>query len=39
MPKLNVLVAGSSGYIGIQLIKLLVKHKILILQSKISENG
>ena len=27
MPKLNVLVAGSSGYIGIQLIKLLVKHK------------
>ena len=26
MPKLNVLVAGSSGYIGIQLIKLLVKH-------------
>ena len=27
MPKLNVLVAGSTGYIGIQLIKLLVKHK------------
>ena len=27
MPKLNVLVAGSSGYIGIQLIKLLVKNK------------
>ena len=27
MPKLNVLVAGSSGYIGIQLIKLLVNHK------------
>ena len=26
MPKLNVLVAGSSGYIGVQLIKLLVKH-------------
>jgi len=26
MPKLNVLVAGSTGYIGIQLIKLLVKH-------------
>ena len=24
MPKLNVLVAGSTGYIGIQLIKLLV---------------
>ena len=27
MSKLNVLVAGSTGYIGIQLIKLLVKHK------------
>ena len=27
MPKLNVLVAGSSGYIGVQLIKLLIKHK------------
>ena len=27
MPKLNVLVAGSTGYIGIQLLKLLVKHK------------
>jgi len=27
MPKLNALVAGSTGYIGIQLIKLLVKHK------------
>ena len=26
MPKLNVLVAGSTGYIGLQLIKLLVKH-------------
>jgi len=26
MDKLNVLVAGSNGYIGIQLIKLLVKH-------------
>ena len=26
MPKLNVLVAGSSGYIGVQLIKLLIKH-------------
>jgi N-acetyl-gamma-glutamyl-phosphate reductase len=26
MPKLNVLVAGSTGYIGIQLIKLLVQH-------------
>ena len=26
MPKLNVLVAGSTGYIGVQLIKLLVKH-------------
>ena len=27
MPKLNVLVAGSTGYIGVQLIKLLVKHR------------
>lgn len=27
MRKLNVLIAGSTGYIGIQLIKLLVKHK------------
>jgi N-acetyl-gamma-glutamyl-phosphate reductase len=27
MPKLNALVAGSTGYIGIQLIKLLIKHK------------
>ena len=29
MPNLNVLVAGSTGYIGIQLIKLLVKHKFV----------
>jgi N-acetyl-gamma-glutamyl-phosphate reductase len=29
MPKLNVLVAGSTGYIGVQLIKLLVKHKFV----------
>ena len=27
MPKLNVLIAGSTGYIGVQLIKLLLKHK------------
>ena len=27
MSKINVLIAGSNGYIGIQLIKLLVKHK------------
>ena len=27
MPKLNVLVAGSTGYIGIQLVNILVKHK------------
>ena len=26
MPKLNVLIAGSTGYIGVQLIKLLIKH-------------
>ncbi len=29
MHKLNVLVAGSTGYIGIQLIKLLIKHKYI----------
>jgi N-acetyl-gamma-glutamyl-phosphate reductase len=29
MPKLNVLVAGSTGYIGVQLIKLLAKHKYI----------
>ena len=27
MPKLNVLITGSTGYIGVQLIKLLIKHK------------
>ena len=27
MPKLNALIAGSTGYIGLQLIKLLLKHK------------
>ena len=27
MHKLNVLVAGATGFIGIQLIKLLIKHK------------
>ena len=27
MPKLNALIAGSTGYIGVQLVKLLVKHK------------
>ena len=27
MRKLNVLIAGSTGYIGVQLVKLLVKHK------------
>jgi N-acetyl-gamma-glutamyl-phosphate reductase len=29
MPKLNVLIAGSTGYIGIQLIKLLVNHSYI----------
>jgi len=29
MPKLNALIAGSTGYIGAQLIKLLVKHKFI----------
>ncbi len=29
MPKLNALVAGSTGYIGVQLIRLLVKHKYI----------
>ena len=26
MPKFNALIAGSTGYIGIQLIKLLINH-------------
>ncbi len=29
MRELNVLIAGSTGYIGIQLIKLLIKHKYI----------
>ena len=29
MLKLNVLVAGSTGYIGVQLVRLLVKHKFI----------
>ena len=29
MPKLNALVAGATGYIGVQLIKLLVTHKYI----------
>ena len=29
MSKLNVLIAGSTGYIGIQLIKLLIKHRFV----------
>ena len=27
MQKLNILVAGSTGYIGTELVKLLIKHK------------
>ena len=27
MSKLNVLIAGSTGYIGIELVKILCKHK------------
>ena len=27
MPKLNVLISGSTGYIGIELVKILSKHK------------
>ena len=43
MPKLNVLVAGSTGYIGVQLVKLLVKHsnvkiKYLCGKSSVGEN-
>ena len=26
MPKLDAIIAGSNGYIGIQLVKLLIKH-------------
>ena len=29
MPKINALVAGATGYIGVQLIKLLIKHKYI----------
>ena len=29
MHKLNILVAGSTGYIGIQLIKILSKHRYI----------
>jgi N-acetyl-gamma-glutamyl-phosphate reductase len=29
MFKLNALVAGSTGYIGVQLVKLLIKHKYI----------
>ena len=32
MHKLNVLVAGSTGYIGIQLIKLLSNHKCVFIK-------
>ena len=32
MPKLNALVAGSTGYIGLQLIKLLVKHRYIVIK-------
>ena len=35
MPKLNVLIAGSTGYIGIQLIKLLINHKNINIKYKI----
>ena len=27
MSKLNVLIAGATGYIGIELVKILIKHK------------
>ena len=27
MSKINVLIAGSTGYIGIQLVKILINHK------------
>ena len=29
MRKLDALIAGSTGYIGVQLIKLLIKHKYI----------
>ena len=32
MRKLNVLVAGSTGYIGVQLIKLLSKHNNVLIK-------
>ena len=38
MYKLKVLIAGSTGYIGIQLIKLLTKHKKLQLNIYVEVN-
>ena len=32
MPNLNVLIAGSTGYIGIELIKILSKHKNVLIK-------
>ncbi len=32
MPKLNVLIAGSTGYIGIELIKILCNHKNILIK-------
>ena len=38
MRKLNVLIAGSTGFIGIQLIKILIKSDELKKMSKIDSN-
>ena len=29
MPKLDVLIAGSTGYIGVQLVSLLINHRYI----------
>ena len=39
MPKINVLIAGSTGYIGIQLIKRLVKHRNIIIKYLCGKNS
>ena len=38
MSKLNALIAGSTGYIGIQLIKLLVKQSLLLATETFVDN-
>ena len=39
MPKLNVLIAGSTGYIGVQLIKLLIEPSIMLISNILCGNN